>query len=188
VPWFRQAAPSTARSLVTRTALQVVVFWGVFLFVLPPFIARFDRLVAGAPGIPRLTAAALLFVVASSLGIASALAMVLQGRGTPLPIDGPRHLVVRGPYARVRNPMAVAGLAQGAAVALWLGSPLVLAYVIAGGVLWHGFVRPLEESHLLATFGAEYGAYRARVPLWLPWRTSAQPSDGARAGDSPGRP
>ena len=33
MPWFRQAAPSTARSLVTRTALQVVVFWGVFLRV-----------------------------------------------------------------------------------------------------------------------------------------------------------
>ena len=173
--WFRRAGPASSSALLARTAVQVVTFWGLFLFVLPPLIARLDRDVADAIHVPHTRpAAVVLFVIASSLGIASALTMVTRGRGTPLPIDGPRHLVVSGPYAWVRNPMAVAGLTQGAAVALWLRSPLVLAYALAGGVLWHRFVRPLEESHLLASFGEEYRAYRARVPLWLPRRAAGR--------------
>jgi protein-S-isoprenylcysteine O-methyltransferase Ste14 len=170
--WFRQADPTTARWLLLRTGAQIVVFWGLFLFVVPPFIARMDP---GAVDVASLRAARVvagaLFFIASALGLASAFAMVRLGQGTPLPVDGARRLVVGGPYALVRNPMAVAGLSQGAAVALWLGSPLVLVYVVTGGVLWHRLVRPIEEAYLLATFGEEYSMYRARVPLWLPRRT-----------------
>ena len=187
MPWFRHAAPATARALLARTAIQVVIFWGLFLFVFPPFIARFERTFTTAAFVPyQRKVAAVLFVIASSLGIASALTMVTRGRGTPLPLDGPRDLVVSGPYAWVRNPMAIAGLAQGGAVALWLGSPLVLVYVIAGGVLWHFLVRPIEESHLLAAFGDDYRAYRDRVPLWLPRRARAPRLQNSRAaGDMP---
>jgi protein-S-isoprenylcysteine O-methyltransferase Ste14 len=64
--------------------------------------------------------------------------------------------------------MALAGLGQGAAVGLWLGSWGVLAYVAAGGVLWHAAVRPAEERDLARRFGAAYAAYRAAVPLWRP--------------------
>ena len=181
MPWFRHAAPTTASALLARTAVQVVIFWGVFLFVLPPLIARLDRPVADAWQVPHMRPlAAALFAVASTLGLASAVTMVSRGRGTPLPIDGPRHLVVSGPYAWVRNPMAVAGLTQGAAVALWLRSPLVLVYVVAGGVLWHWFVRPLEEAHLMASFGDDYRAYRARVPLWLPRRAGTPHASESR--------
>jgi protein-S-isoprenylcysteine O-methyltransferase Ste14 len=97
--------------------------------------------------------------------------MALRGRGTPLPLDAARVLVVTGPYAWVRNPMAVAGLAQGAAVALWHGSAVVGAYVVAGGLFWHIVVRPLEEANLAHTFGRSFEEYRDRVPLWWPrWR------------------
>ena len=179
--WFRHAAPTTASALLARTAVQVVIFWGIFLFVLPPMIARLDRGAAEVLRVPHTRPlAAVLFVIASALGLASAVTMVARGRGTPLPIDGPRHLVVSGPYAWVRNPMAVAGLMQGAAVALWLRSPLVLVYVVAGGVLWHWFVRPFEESHLAASFGDDYRAYRARVPLWLPRRADAREASESR--------
>ena len=71
-------------------------------------------------------------MLASALGLASAAAIATQGDGTPLPIDAPRRLVVSGPYAWVRNPMAVAGIAQGFGVALWHGSWVVAFYVIAG--------------------------------------------------------
>ena len=177
--WFRQAEPTAARWLLVRTAAQIVVFWGLFLFIIPPLIARLDPgAFAGAPTVARRIAAVVLFAMASALGIASALAMVRWGQGTPLPIDGPRRLVMTGPYAWVRNPMAVAGLSQGTAVALWLGSPLVLVYVLAGGVAWHRLVRPIEEAYLTATFGEEYRTYHARVPLWIPRRVT--PAPGSR--------
>lgn len=180
--WFRQAEPTAASWLLLRTAAQIVVFWGLFLFVIPPLIARLDPgAVVAAPALARRAAAVTLFAMASALGLASALAMVRQGRGTPLPIDGPRHLVETGPYAWVRNPMAVAGLGQGAAVALWLGSALVLAYVLAGGVAWHRLVRPIEEGYLAATFGEAYRSYQARVPLWIPRRAPrATPTPDSR--------
>ena len=64
--------------------------------------------------------------------------------------------------------MAIAGLAQGAAVAFWLGAWFVLMYVVTGGVLWRMFVRAVEEADLLTTLSESYRSYRARVPLWLP--------------------
>jgi protein-S-isoprenylcysteine O-methyltransferase Ste14 len=73
--------------------------------------------------------------------------------------------------------MAVAGIGQGVAVALWLGSWVVLLYALAGAVLWHVAIRPAEERDLAARFGSAYRAYRSAVRLWLPrLRPYAPPS------------
>jgi protein-S-isoprenylcysteine O-methyltransferase Ste14 len=94
--------------------------------------------------------------------------LAVRGRGTPLPLVSTRHLVVSGPYRHVRNPMAIAGILQGIAVAMWLGSWLVLVYSALGAVVWHTLVRPAEERDLRARFGTAYTKYRDSVPLWLP--------------------
>jgi protein-S-isoprenylcysteine O-methyltransferase Ste14 len=156
--------------------MQVVVFWGLFLFVLPPLLVSLAATLGHEPRpTPFLRATGVaLFAVASSIGLLSAFTMAVQGMGTPLPLDGPRALVVTGPYAWVRNPMAVAGLAQGFAVALWHGSVAVLLYVVAGGVVWHVAVRPFEEADLLREFGPAFVEYRNRVRLWVPRRPSAR--------------
>jgi protein-S-isoprenylcysteine O-methyltransferase Ste14 len=64
--------------------------------------------------------------------------------------------------------MAVAGILQGIAVGVWLGSLGVLGYALAGAVLWHLVARPAEERDLLRRFGPAYEQYRAAVPLWWP--------------------
>ena len=64
-------------------------------------------------------------------------------------------------------------------VALLVGSPLYLLVPPAGALLWQVVIRPSEERFLLDRFGAEYAAYRAAVPLWVPRRPR-----GARAQDS----
>jgi protein-S-isoprenylcysteine O-methyltransferase Ste14 len=48
----------------------------------------------------------------------------------------PNRLVVAGPYRWVRNPMALASIAQGVAVGLILSSWLVVVYAVAGALLW----------------------------------------------------
>jgi protein-S-isoprenylcysteine O-methyltransferase Ste14 len=98
----------------------------------------------------------------------SAVVMAREGRGTPLPVDARREMVVSGPYAFVRNPMAMASLGQGAAVGLFLGSPLVLAYVAIGAWMWQCLARPVVEYDLVRSFGARYAAYRSAVRCWLP--------------------
>ena len=96
------------------------------------------------------------------------LAFVFIGKGTQMPLDPPRHLVIRGPYTFVRNPMYVgAGLALIGA-ALYFGS---LELVMYGAVLWiitSVFVILYEERVLSEKFGPEYDAYRRQVARWLP--------------------
>jgi protein-S-isoprenylcysteine O-methyltransferase Ste14 len=111
-----------------------------------------------------------------SLGLTSSVIMAVRGRGTPLPADCPRELVVAGPYRYLRNPMAVAGLAQGVAVGIVVGSPAVIVYALVGGPVWHVFVRPWEEEDLERRFGEPYRLYRAAVRYLLPRFPGYRPS------------
>ncbi len=90
------------------------------------------------------------------------------GKGTPLPLDAPRHLVVRGLYRYTRNPMYLGVLLivlgwTGVFSDFWL-----LVYAAAVGLLVHIFVVFYEEPTLLRSFGAEYQAYCESVSRWLP--------------------
>src|SRR5437868_6498197 len=79
----------------------------------------------------------LIFVLGGVIGCICAAYFIRYGHGTPLPADSPRDLVIRGPYRYVRNPMAISSFAQGVAVGFWLGSPLVILYVLIGAVGWN---------------------------------------------------
>lgn len=167
---FRDAAPATPRRHATTTALQLVVFWGLFLGVFPVIIATLEQrwlLNLPMPGVV-IIAGLVIFALASALGLWSAFAMSTRGAGTPLPSAATTRLVIDGPYRFVRNPMAMAGIVQGAAVGLMLQSWLVVVYAIAGSVVWNWFVRPVEEADLVTKFGVEYLDYRSRVRCWIP--------------------
>ena len=111
-----------------------------------------------------------LFLLASVLGLASAFYMVRDGAGTPLPLDQTNKLVVSGPYRFVRNPMAVAGISQGLAIALIFQSVALLIYSLLGALVWHLVVRPFEEADMVTRFGESYLEYRSKVACWIPKR------------------
>ncbi|MFE6964960.1 methyltransferase family protein [Agromyces sp. NPDC057679] len=171
-PFRFRRADATAKpgAHLAATAAQIVVFWGILLGVVPVVIAWLERrwgLAVDAPDwlVPF---GAVAFGLASALGIWSAVAMSIRGAGTPLPAATANLLVIAGPYRFVRNPMAVAGITQGVAVGLMLGSWLVIVYAVAGGLFWNFVVRPLEEAELEARFGDEFRRYRAAVRCWVP--------------------
>ena len=171
-PCGREARPASASWNVAKTLGQIVVFWSTFLFILPAGVYWLEDALGldrfrFAGGASRVAGVAV-FAAASVLGFTSGMVMAVRGRGTPLPADCARELVVAGPYRYVRNPMAIAGLAQGAGVGLFLGSPLILAYVLAGGVLWNVGVRPWEEADLVRRFGEPFVEYRRAVKCWWP--------------------
>ncbi len=90
------------------------------------------------------------------------------GRGTPGPWDAPRRVVDVGPYGRVRNPIYVAALLIVVGEAwLFLSLPL-LAYALVAAVGFQLLVVGYEEPTLRHRFGADYEAYRQRVPRWIP--------------------
>jgi protein-S-isoprenylcysteine O-methyltransferase Ste14 len=146
--------------------------WTVFLFI-GPFLAYQLESLCGLgrfrfafPG--QLFIAASIFVLGWIIAWASAYFMVMYGEGTPLPIDATHKLVIVGPYRYIRNPMAFSSLVQGAAVGLGAGSPLILAYIAVGALLWNYLARPWEEADLAGKFGAEYLAYQNEVRCWAP--------------------
>lgn len=182
----RAARPAPAWRNVAKTGAQTIAFWGVFLFLIPPMILWIEirtplaHLVA--PSTMLRVLAVSVFGMAGALGLWSGWVMAVRGAGTPLPSDAPNQLVTSGPYAHVRNPMSIGGLAQGAAIAAWHGSVSVLLYVLIGMVVWNFCVRPWEERDLVARFGASFIEYRRAVRCWTPRLTpyvAAQSSQSA---------
>ncbi|MGI6879417.1 methyltransferase family protein [Microbacterium sp. gxy059] len=169
---FRVAPPAERTAHVRRTGIQLAVFWGLFLGVIPVAMSLVERrwgLAVEAPLTVRIAGGAV-FAAASALGLWSAAAMSTRGEGTPLPSATARRLVIAGPYRIVRNPMAVAGITQGVAVGLMLGSWLVVAWALCGSLVWNALIRPSEEHDLEERFGDPYRAYRDRVSCWIPRR------------------
>lgn len=167
---FRRAKEASPSWNLAKTFSQIAFFWAVFLWILPSQIVRLE-LAAGGPRLEwegQFLLASTVFVAASIFGLYTGITMAVAGKGTPLPIDTARELVVVGPYSRVRNPMAIAGLVQGVAVAMYFGSPAVAAYSIIGGIIWHFGVRPVEERDLQDRFGESYTKYKRNVPCWIP--------------------
>lgn len=168
---FREAdAAAPVRRHVVTTGIQLVLFWGATLGVVPLVIVWLERRwqLAIWLGAPTVLFGVALFAAASALGIWSAAVMSTKGRGTPLPSDTATRLVVAGPYRFVRNPMAVAGITQGIAVGMMLSSWLVIAYAVCGSLVWNYAIRPHEERDLEERFGAAFVDYRRRVRCWVP--------------------
>jgi protein-S-isoprenylcysteine O-methyltransferase Ste14 len=117
---------------------------------------------------PLRLAGALLILAGIPVVLESFARFALQGGGTPAPVAPTQRLVVEGSYRHVRNPIYLA------VVAIILGQGLLLAangLLIYGAILWagfHAFVLAYEEPTLRETYGAEYEAYCANVPRWVP--------------------
>ena len=120
--------------------------------------------------------------VAGALLAAAGLAMLAWtvtlfiriGRGTLAPWDPTRKLVVRGPYAHVRNPMITGVLAILVGEALAFGDRPLWTWAALFVAINHVYFVVSEEPGLADRFGAEYDEYKRHVPRWLPrlsaWR------------------
>lgn len=92
----------------------------------------------------------------------------VRGKGTPLPMDPPKKLVVEGPYGVVRNPMywSVGSVMLGEAAVFRSRALVALVAAFLLGVIV--FVLLYEEPTLRRKFGGEYEEYCRRVPRWFP--------------------
>ena len=175
----REARPAPTAWNIAKTLVQALTIWALFLFLIPAKLVQQEH----ALGLTRAefasplsrTVGGVLFVVIGAFGLSCGILMAVRGGGTPLPLDCTQRLVIAGPYRYVRNPMAIASFTQGGTVGIYLGSPLVLAYALAGAVFWHLVLRRWEEADLERRFGAPFRRYRAQVRCWLPRRTPYEP-------------
>lgn len=167
---FRPALKRTSSYNLLKTFGQIIIVWSLILGIFPYLLTLLEDQL----GISRYTftlqepISIVLFVLASSVGVWAAISMSKVGGGTPLPLDHATRMVISGPYAFVRNPMALSGIAQGLVVALYYGSPLVAVYALMGSAIWQFVFRSLEEDDLLKRFGDEFKDYMENVRCWIP--------------------
>jgi protein-S-isoprenylcysteine O-methyltransferase Ste14 len=92
------------------------------------------------------------------------------GRGTLAPWDPPERLVIRGPYRYVRNPMITGVVSVLLGEAALFGSAAVLTWAAIVFAINAVYFPLIEEPDLRSRFGADYDAYAAHTPRWLPRR------------------
>ena len=91
-----------------------------------------------------------------------------KGRGTPVPSDPPKELVITGFYRYVRNPIYVGVLSIFLGHFLWFGYWALLIYTVFAFIGVHSFVVLYEEPTLKRKFGVGYEEYLKKVPRWIP--------------------
>ncbi|WP_234791016.1 methyltransferase family protein [Mycolicibacterium wolinskyi] len=161
----------TKRRLWWRHLISVLIAPATMTVFIPAVIAQLTEVKAPDLG----TTGGLLLALAGATLIGLGLWFLVWtvvlfdrvGEGT-LAIGSPVHLVLRGPYRYVRNPMmtAVFSIQLGTAVAT--ASPWLFGWFVLFCTIVTIAIPTVEEPHLLRRFGAEYEAYRQNVPRWIP--------------------
>jgi protein-S-isoprenylcysteine O-methyltransferase Ste14 len=90
------------------------------------------------------------------------------GKGTPVPLEPPNHLVVEGLYRFSRNPMYVAQVAYLLGLFLYRGELSLALYAALYAVAIHISVVRTEEPELRQRFGEPYVRYTKEVSRWIP--------------------
>jgi protein-S-isoprenylcysteine O-methyltransferase Ste14 len=152
-----------------RTLVFALTFVAIMLVLIP-------RWILGADGRAHFAAGPARYVAGVLVGVGGALMIwcwyefTTRGRGTPLPLDPPRRLVIAGPYQYVRNPMYVAAILVLLGQAMLYAAASLLWYALGFALAVQALVVGYEERTLARRFGADYADYRAAVGRWLPRR------------------
>ena len=149
---------------VTGSLIFLVIAPGTVAGLVPWLISHW----AAGPSVALAVPGAVFIAVGLIPLLDSFRRFAVEGLGTPAPVAPTRYLVVSGFYRFVRNPMYVGVVAVILGQALVFASLPLLLYGVAAWLAMHLFVVFYEEPKLRRSFGADYDAFRAAVPRWLP--------------------
>jgi protein-S-isoprenylcysteine O-methyltransferase Ste14 len=163
---------------ILRHAFAIVVLPITVTILIPRWISRRYGVTfqppADAVAWLSIAAGVLLLLAGLTLFICTLYLFATEGRGTLAPWDPPKHLVVRGPYRFVRNPMISGVLLIIVGESLVFRSIPLAEWAAAFAVINMIYIPLLEEPQLKSRFGEEYQQYkrnvRRLVPRLRPWR------------------
>jgi len=89
------------------------------------------------------------------------------GKGTPVPTDPPKKLVIRGFYRYTRNPMYINVLILTLGYFFFFGQLMLLVYLFLLAGYFQLFITLYEEPTLKKKFGQDYEKYLKRVRRWI---------------------
>lgn len=107
-------------------------------------------------------------LVGISLFIYCSVIFKIKGRGTPVPIEPPKKLVVSDIYKYTRNPIYLGYWLIVFGEFLLFGHFLLLFYLLLFMLANHLHVVMFEEKELKRRFDGSYTDYTKRVPRYLP--------------------
>jgi protein-S-isoprenylcysteine O-methyltransferase Ste14 len=160
-------SPSVSSWLVVRSLLWTILLPGFFAGYVPWRYFGLNRAQLDVSSAGRVLGLFCIAFGAVLLGTCI-FEFARSGQGTLSPVDPPRHLVIRGLYRYVRNPMYLS------VTIIVLGEALVTrssALAVYWAIWFLGvnlFVMGYEEPTLRRDFGASYDEYRRRVGRWIP--------------------
>jgi protein-S-isoprenylcysteine O-methyltransferase Ste14 len=150
---------------VYKSLLYLIIEAGLFALYIPLALllhgARIETGVLSYLAIP-------LWLIGALIILRCFWDFTFRGRGTPIPTDPPKELVITGFYRYVRNPIYVGVLLLFLGYFLWFGYVALLLYTIGAFIGVHFFIIWYEEPTLKKKFGADYEEYLQRVPRWIP--------------------
>lgn len=110
------------------------------------------------------------FLLCGLLLMAWSASCFFKAKGTPVPFNPPRQLVVTGPYAWSRNPMM-----SGLFIVLFgigirrVSFSLLFFYLPLFILLICTMLKLIEEPGLEERFKDEYRQYKKKTPMFFPW-------------------
>lgn len=152
--------------LAVRSLLWTILFPGFFAGYVPWRFFGLGQLRL------ELNPTSLLGLICVGLGVVLLAACIVEfarvGRGTLSPLDPPRHLVIRGLYKYVRNPMYLSVTTIVLGEVLLTRSLALAIYWVIWFVCVNLFVMGYEEPTLRRRFGRSYDEYTEHVGRWVP--------------------
>jgi protein-S-isoprenylcysteine O-methyltransferase Ste14 len=186
VDLFHSIATGPARRRSWLTPVGLVVFSSLLLLVvlaglLTDRVVGMPRLLPGAAG----SVIGTVLLAAGLLLCGSCVALFAQAKGTPVPFNPPRQLVVTGLYAWTRNPMLTGAFACLFGLGFLLHSLSIVVvwtplFVAANAIE----LKRVEELELERRFGASYVEYRKRVPMFFPKPPASTSGHSDRSGST----
>jgi protein-S-isoprenylcysteine O-methyltransferase Ste14 len=140
---------------VYKSLLYLLVEAGLFALYIPLVLLRNGpRIETGVFSLLSIP----LWLIGSLIVLRCFWDFTFKGRGTPVPTDPPKELVITGFYRYVRNPIYVGVLLIFLGHFLWFGYWALLLYTLLS----------YEEPTLKRKFGQVYEEYLKNVPRWIP--------------------
>ena len=174
---FHSAATGSRRKreLLTPLGLLIFVLSLAIVIVLGLFTDRALHAPELLPGNPGASAGVVLLVLGSML-TGWCVLHFRKAKGTPVPFNPPKELVVAGPYLWMRNPMVTGVFTVLFGIGLLVHSVSIVLIWTPLYILVHVIhLKNVEEPELELRFGAAYTEYKHTVPMFIPrpWRRSS---------------
>ena len=109
-----------------------------------------------------------ILVIGSVLGLWTIYTFI-KARGSPVPLNPPKKLIITGLNSRMRNPMLLGWFLMLFGVGILLNSiSLIFIFTPIFILLNILYIKTIEEKEMEKKFGEQYLKYKESVPMFIP--------------------